>query len=139
MVQKQGKTKKKNAGGGGGAVVRPAPTTSSPKDPSATTTSTSTGAGIISDSAQLSVPEQQRLLGHFTAAFDAVLTAEAFPQLLREIKQALFERDFARAFGREDYLDAYAARWSPTRALCYAAVFRTFLPPAAAAEHRPWR
>lgn len=42
--------------------------------------------------------------------------------MLQEIKTALFNRDFAKAFGREDYLKAYAARWSPTRALCYSAV-----------------
>ncbi|KFH45270.1 hypothetical protein ACRE_039220 [Hapsidospora chrysogenum ATCC 11550] len=47
-----------------------------------------------------------------------------FPALLQEIKQALFHRDFAAAFGREDYLEAYAARWAPTRALGYAAVLK---------------
>lgn len=41
---------------------------------------------------------------------------------MQEIKTALFNRDFAAAFGREAYLEAYAARWSPPRALCYAAV-----------------
>ncbi|KAJ3484661.1 hypothetical protein NLG97_g7000 [Lecanicillium saksenae] len=128
MVQKQAKTRKKNAsgGGGGGGGSRTAPTSASPKEPFATSTSTNGGT---SDATQLGLPEQQRLLNHFTAAFDAVLTGEAFPQLLQEIKQALFQRDFARAFGREDYLEAYAARWSPTRALCYAGIFRGYLPP----------
>ncbi|POR32595.1 25S rRNA (Uridine(2843)-N(3))-methyltransferase [Tolypocladium paradoxum] len=67
--------------------------------------------------------DQQRLLNVFSDAFSNVLSSEAFPTLLREIKQALFSRDFAAAFGREDYLEAYAARWGPTRALCYATVF----------------
>jgi 25S rRNA (uracil2843-N3)-methyltransferase len=43
--------------------------------------------------------------------------------LLQEVKQALFERDFERAFGRQDYLEAYAFRWSPSRALCYLSIF----------------
>ncbi|KND86663.1 25S rRNA (uridine(2843)-N(3))-methyltransferase [Tolypocladium ophioglossoides CBS 100239] len=67
--------------------------------------------------------DQQRLLNIFSGAFSRVLSSESFPTLLQEIKQALFNRDFAAAFGREDYLEAYAARWSPTRALCYATVF----------------
>ncbi|ENH62554.1 hypothetical protein FOC1_g10012788 [Fusarium oxysporum f. sp. cubense race 1] len=67
--------------------------------------------------------QQQRLLSIFSSAFNNVLTSDDFSRLLQEIKQALFNREFAAAFGREDYLEAYAARWSPTRALCYAAVF----------------
>lgn len=66
--------------------------------------------------------DQQRLLNIFSDAFSGVLSSEAFPTLLQGIKQALFNRDFAAAFGREDYLEAYAARWSPTRALCYVTV-----------------
>lgn len=71
-----------------------------------------------------STKEQQRLLNIFSDAFKDVLLEDNFPALLQEIKQALFNRDFAVAFGREDYLEAYAARWSPTRALGYSAVFR---------------
>jgi 25S rRNA (uracil2843-N3)-methyltransferase len=66
--------------------------------------------------------EQQRLLNIFSSAFNKTLTSDDFTRLLQEIKQALFNREFATAFGREDYLEAYAARWSPTRALCYATV-----------------
>lgn len=69
-----------------------------------------------------SIKAQQRLLDIFSDAFSNVLTSDQFPVLLQEIKQALFNRDFAAAFGREDYLEAYAARWSPTRTLGYAAV-----------------
>lgn len=67
--------------------------------------------------------EQQRLLDVFSNAFSSVLASDDFSGLLQEVKQALFNRDFATAFGREDYLEAYAARWSPTRALCYTTVF----------------
>ncbi|KAF4967135.1 hypothetical protein FSARC_5255 [Fusarium sarcochroum] len=67
--------------------------------------------------------EQQVLLNIFSNSFNSVLTSDDLSRLLQEIKQALFNREFAAAFGREDYLEAYAARWSPTRALCYATVF----------------
>ncbi|CAF3567035.1 hypothetical protein SNK03_003348 [Fusarium graminearum] len=66
--------------------------------------------------------EQQRLLDIFSNAFNKTLSSDEFTTTLQEIKQALFNREFATAFGREDYLEAYAARWSPTRALCYATV-----------------
>lgn len=66
--------------------------------------------------------EQQRLLDIFSNAFNKTLSSDEFTTMLQEIKQALFNREFATAFGREDYLEAYAARWSPTRALCYATV-----------------
>ncbi|KAG8677068.1 hypothetical protein FPOAC2_03186 [Fusarium poae] len=66
--------------------------------------------------------EQQRLLNIFSSAFNSTLTSDDFTTTLQEIKQSLFNREFATAFGREDYLEAYAARWSPTRALCYATV-----------------
>lgn len=67
--------------------------------------------------------DQQRVLNLFADAFGPVLTSDSFNTTLQEIKQALFNRDFAAAFEREDYLGAYAARWSPTRALSYATVF----------------
>lgn len=121
------------AAAGGGS--RSGPVSGSSKDALATATA-ATGPARSAEGEdgseigpQVSVPEQQRLLNHFAAAFDGVLADDDFAQLLREIKAALFERDFARAFGREDYLDAYAARWSPTRALGYAGVFRTHIPP----------
>ncbi|KAF9776458.1 hypothetical protein IL306_005346 [Fusarium sp. DS 682] len=67
--------------------------------------------------------QQQRLLDIFSSTFNNVLTSDDFSRLLQEIKQALFNREFATAFGRGDYVEAYAARWSPTRALCYTTVF----------------
>lgn len=39
--------------------------------------------------------------------------------LIQEIKQHLFNRRFDQAFGRQDLLEAYATRWSPSRALAY--------------------
>ncbi|KAI4600673.1 hypothetical protein KJ359_012835 [Pestalotiopsis sp. 9143b] len=65
---------------------------------------------------------QQKLLSVFQAAYGGVLSSPGFAQTLQEVKAALYDREFERAFAREEYLDVYAARWSPTRALGYAAV-----------------
>ncbi|KAL2016623.1 hypothetical protein VTK56DRAFT_3241 [Thermocarpiscus australiensis] len=65
---------------------------------------------------------QQRVLEVFRRTFSEVLSSPSFTATLQSVKQALFDRDFARAFGDPDYLAVYAARWSPTRALCYAYV-----------------
>ncbi|KAL2119507.1 hypothetical protein VTJ04DRAFT_6468 [Mycothermus thermophilus] len=65
---------------------------------------------------------QQRVLDIFRRAFNDVLSSPHLTTKLQSVKQALYDRDFARAFGHAENLDAYAARWSPTRALCYASV-----------------
>ena len=66
--------------------------------------------------------DQQHILSIFRTAFSATLADDSLPSLLQSLKTALFNRDFGAAFGRAEYLDAYAARWSPTRALGYADV-----------------
>lgn len=71
---------------------------------------------------------QQKLLGIFQEAFNSLLTSGTFLATVQEVKAALYQRDFEKAFGREDYLEAYAARWSPTRALCYASIMRSIAP-----------
>lgn len=71
---------------------------------------------------------QQKLLGIFQDGLASVLTSSTLNATLQEVKTALFNRDFDTAFGREDFLEAYAARWSPTRALCYDAVLRGIAP-----------
>ncbi|KKP03226.1 hypothetical protein THAR02_04655 [Trichoderma harzianum] len=68
---------------------------------------------------------QQRILKLFSDAFNPVLSSEDFTARLQSIKQALFNREFDTAFGTEENLQAYAARWSPTRALCYSSIFQT--------------
>lgn len=68
---------------------------------------------------------QQRILTLFSDAFSPVLSSDDFYPRLQSIKQALFNRDFDAAFGAEENLQAYAARWSPTRALCYASIFES--------------
>ncbi|KAL7927481.1 hypothetical protein ACQKWADRAFT_4716 [Trichoderma austrokoningii] len=66
---------------------------------------------------------QQRILTLFSDAFSPILSSDTLTSTLQSIKQSLFNRDFDAAFGTEENLQAYAARWSPTRALCYASIF----------------
>ncbi|KAL2879507.1 hypothetical protein SGCOL_005115 [Colletotrichum sp. CLE4] len=72
----------------------------------------------------LPLTHQQRLLSSFASAFQPVLASPAFATILQEVKAALYARDFDAAFtsAKAESLDAYAARWSPTRSLAYAVV-----------------
>ncbi|KAL5113557.1 hypothetical protein ACEQ8H_008566 [Pleosporales sp. CAS-2024a] len=65
---------------------------------------------------------QQVLLNIFKNAFAQRFEADIKP-LLQQVKGHLYNRDFATAFGKNEYLEAYAARWSPSRALGYAHLF----------------
>ncbi|CAD0109077.1 unnamed protein product [Aureobasidium uvarum] len=70
---------------------------------------------------------QQSLLNVFRNACNKGSPAE-IEDILQEVKGHLFNRDFATAFGKDDYLEAYAARWSPSRALGYAQIFSDLSP-----------
>jgi 25S rRNA (uracil2843-N3)-methyltransferase len=63
---------------------------------------------------------QQRCLNVFR---DALWTGSDDIATIQEVKGHLFNRDFAKAFGSEPYLRAYALRWSASRALGYLQVF----------------
>jgi len=65
---------------------------------------------------------QQLLLNVFRDAFPDVLTSGTLQPLLQDVKAALYERDFTRAFGKSEHLEAYSVRWSPSRALCYLSI-----------------
>jgi len=84
--------------------------------PAPTTTSTSTLQS-------LPLELQQSLLNIFSYTFPHLLnpsaTQEVLKPLLQKLKGHLYDRDFAAAFGNKEYLEAYAARWSPSRALGY--------------------
>jgi len=62
---------------------------------------------------------QQLLLNIFKNAFGERFTQDIKP-LLQDVKGHLYNRDFATAFGKKEYLETYAARWSASRALGYA-------------------
>nr|OQO30428.1 hypothetical protein B0A51_03058 [Rachicladosporium sp. CCFEE 5018] len=59
---------------------------------------------------------KQRLLDLFQ---QALYTGPDSLACVQEVKSHLYKRDFAAAFGREDYLRAYALRWSAGRTLAY--------------------
>lgn len=77
---------------------------------------------------------QQQCLDMFR---DALKPSTADAAVLQEVKGHLFNRDFATAFGREDYLRVYAGRWSPSRCLGYLQILRDveqhFIPSASRA------
>ncbi|KAI1446260.1 hypothetical protein F5Y02DRAFT_417226 [Annulohypoxylon stygium] len=68
------------------------------------------------------IKAQQKLLNIFNDTFREVLGNDEFSATLQKVKQALFNRDFETAFGNEQFLEVYAARWSPSRALCYSKI-----------------
>ncbi|KAI1418622.1 hypothetical protein F5Y13DRAFT_3511 [Hypoxylon sp. FL1857] len=68
------------------------------------------------------IKAQQRLLNVFNDTFREVLSDDSFTTVLQKVKQALYNRDFEAAFGSEQFLEVYAARWSPARALCYSRI-----------------
>lgn len=89
-------------------------TRSSGKNPSTKSTDES------QQSSKISHGLQQKCLNIFR---DALWTGPEDIATLQEVKGHLYNRDFARAFGSEPYLRAYALRWSAARALGYMQVF----------------
>jgi 25S rRNA (uracil2843-N3)-methyltransferase len=65
---------------------------------------------------------QQLLLDIFRNTFISLLDGDT-SRSLQEVKQHLYNRDFQAAFSKEEYLEAYAARWSSSRALGYIQIF----------------
>lgn len=76
----------------------------------------------ISNAPLIPLELQQLLLNIFKNAFAERFAADMKP-LIQEVKGHLYNRDFATAFGKPEYLEAYASRWSASRALGYAALF----------------
>ena len=67
---------------------------------------------------------QQLLLDVFKHSFGPHFDS-AFPATVQQVKHHLFNRNFNDAFGSESFLQAYAMRWSPSRALAYTQIFQT--------------
>ncbi|KAI1039979.1 hypothetical protein LB505_006004 [Fusarium chuoi] len=65
----------------------------------------------------LSVKHQQLILDTMRTTFPAVDEFSALKPVLREIREALEQNDYSKAFGTEEFLEAYTIRWSPSRAL----------------------
>ena len=75
------------------------------------------------DIATLQVEVQQIILDVFRRAFSFDSDQLDLKATIQEVKGYLFQRDFSRAFANAEYLDAYALRWSASRALGYSSIF----------------
>ena len=85
------------------------------------------GPKVPSESKFVPAELQQLLLNIFKNAFrenyDSKLSGR-----IQQTKQHLFNREFNNAFGSEDLREAYAMRWSPSRALAYTQIFYNLTP-----------
>ncbi|KAF4440625.1 hypothetical protein F53441_12246 [Fusarium austroafricanum] len=70
----------------------------------------------------LSVKHQQLILDTIRTTFPAVDEFNALIPVLRAVREALEQKDYCKAFGTEEFLEAYTIRWSPSRALTIANV-----------------
>ena len=89
--------------------------------------STAERAKVPSKSKTVPVELQQLLLNIFNNAFRDSYNSK-LSDLIQRTKQHLFNRDFNDAFGSEDLREAYAMRWSPSRALAYMQAFINLTP-----------
>lgn len=70
---------------------------------------------------------QQHVLNIFKSACAEELSND-LKSTVQVVKQHLYDRNFAAAFGSEKHLWAYGARWSPPRALAYLQIFSDISP-----------
>jgi 25S rRNA (uracil2843-N3)-methyltransferase len=63
---------------------------------------------------------EQRMLEVFRSTFPASSDFEALKPVLYKVNDAILRKDLDAAFAEEEHLEAYAIRWSPSRALGYA-------------------
>ena len=82
---------------------------------------------VPSKSKIVPVELQQLLLDIFKNAFRENYNSK-LSGLIQKTKQHLFNREFDNAFGSEDLREAYAMRWSPSRALAYMQIFHNLTP-----------
>ncbi|KAG8628219.1 hypothetical protein KVT40_004092 [Elsinoe batatas] len=84
-------------------------------------------ADNASEEGSVSLRLQQHVLNIFRDACAEPLGSDLEP-VIQKVKQHLYNRDFAEAFGSDPHLWAYAARWSPSRALAYLQIFQDIAP-----------
>ncbi|GEQ67155.1 hypothetical protein JCM33374_g818 [Metschnikowia sp. JCM 33374] len=64
-----------------------------------------------------------KVIDLFLEQFQYVLASEDLPRMIQLVKGQLFQRDYLSAFDSDDKRFAYAARWTPARALAYSSLF----------------
>ena len=92
------------------------------KKPSGTPSKPSTSSTAASALPAPPIALCQKLLSTFRTAFPSTFDDHLHTHL-QEIKKHLFNREFELAFGRQELLEAYAIRWSASRALGYVKIF----------------
>jgi 25S rRNA (uracil2843-N3)-methyltransferase len=65
------------------------------------------------------LPIETLILTTITAAITSTLSNSALPTIIQNIKSFLYDKQFLKVFEDESVLDAYAARWVPSRALAF--------------------
>lgn len=70
----------------------------------------------------LPVQHQQLILDTIRTTLPAVNEFHTLKPVLKAVREALEENGYDKAFGSEDFLEAYTIRWSPSRALAVANV-----------------
>jgi 25S rRNA (uracil2843-N3)-methyltransferase len=126
-AQSQPKHGKPSSSGASKAPLRPNNGTPEWKGPGYIPKKKST-AGPTASSAQepfkldptLPLELEQRMLEVFRATFPASSDFGALKPILYKVNDALLRKDLEAAFAEEEHLEAYAIRWSPSRALGYA-------------------
>jgi len=101
------------------------------QDKTIATSKKSEAQGAQDEFSSIPIALQHLLLDIFSSSFPHLLNAAAVDEtlnpLLQKVKGHLYERDFAAAFDKEEYLQAYAVRWSASRALGYVRILQDAL------------
>ncbi|SCV02219.1 LAMI_0G16996g1_1 [Lachancea mirantina] len=80
----------------------------------------------------------QQIVDLFKLAFDNELyrDPDELSSMIQEVKKSLYDRQYLDAFDNNEKRSAYCCRWSPSRAVAYAALFN-YLRPVRATLLRP--
>lgn len=65
------------------------------------------------------------ILSAFVKTFETTLGDPHLNERIQRVKDALYRRSYLEAFGSNENLEAYAVRWSPSRALAYHSILKS--------------
>lgn len=104
--------------------------------PTAPPTASDAGPGARPQPQLLPLELQRLVLDVFRDTFPASRDFDALKPTLHVINTALGVKDFETAFQTEGHREAYAVRWGPSRALCYANLLAGIV--SSEASDQPW-
>lgn len=67
---------------------------------------------------------EQALIDKFKEITSSTITSKYFSSILQCLKRELYNKNYMEAFGNDEYLDAYLARYVPSRAIVYYRMIR---------------